>query len=305
MSTLVLVAGTGRSGTTLVTETVVRHQSTGFISGFDDKMSRFNLAGRHNGRLYRRSDQRPSSMRAFADAEKIFEKGRMRVAPSEAYELLDRYVMSGFSTPCRDLVAQDMTPYLRDRVQRFFAARIEAQGCATLVQHLTGWPRAGFLREAYPDLKVVHVVRDGRAVANSWLQMGWWDGWLGPDKWIYGPLSRDLMDLWEESGRSFPVLAALGWRMLVEAYEAARALTPPQQWLDVRHEDVLASPRETFAGILEFLELDWSKQFEAGFARHTIEQHRRAPWRDELRSEHVEAIENVIAEPLNRWGYEV
>ncbi len=161
-------------------------------------------------------------MRALSEARTVFEKGRVRVAPSEGYGLFDRHVMSGFSTPCRDLVAEDMTPYLMRRVQRFFAERIAAQGCDMLVQHLTGWPRVGFLRAAYPDLKVVHVVRDGRAVANSWLQMGWWDGWLGPDKWIYGPLPADLRPMWEESGRSFPVLAALGWRMLVDAYAAAR-----------------------------------------------------------------------------------
>ena len=106
--------------------------------------------------------------------------------------------MGGFSTPCRDLLAEDMTPYLAPRVREFFASRERAQGCDVLVQHLTGWPRVGFLRAAIPDLRVVNVVRDGRAVANSWLQMGWWDGWQGPDKWIYGPLPADLRREWEE-----------------------------------------------------------------------------------------------------------
>ncbi len=305
MTALTLVVGTGRSGTTLVQETISRHPDTGFISGVDDKLPRLNLLGRHNGRLYRRAGQRPSSMRAMSEARTLFERGRIRVAPSEGYGLLDRHVMSGFSTPCRDLVAEDMTPYLEPRVRSFFEDRITAQGCEMLVQHLTGWPRVGFLREACPDLKVVHVVRDGRAVANSWLQMGWWDGWLGPDRWIYGPLPDDLRALWEESGRSFPVLAALGWRMLVEAYERARELTPTAQWLDVRHEDVLADPRGTFGQILDFLGLEWTPAFEEGFGRHTIEVHRKAPWREELRPQQVDAIERVLAEPLARWGYQV
>ena len=305
MTSLILVVGTGRSGTTLVSETVARHPATGFVSGVDDKLPRLNLLGKHNGRLYRRSGQRPSSMRALAEARSVFEKGRVRVAPSEGYGLFDRHVMAGFSTPCRDLVAEDMTPYLLARVQRFFAERIEAQGCDLLVQHLTGWPRVGFLRAAYPDLKVVHVVRDGRAVANSWLQMGWWDGWLGPDKWIYGPLPADLRLMWEESGQSFPVLAALGWRMLVDAYAAARERTPQDQWLDVRHEDVLADPRGTFGRVLDFAGLDWTPEFEEGFSRHTIEVHRKAPWREELTPEQVRAVEQVLADPLTRWGYEL
>ncbi len=303
MTSLLLVVGTGRSGTTLVSETVARHPETGFISGVDDKLSRLNLLGRHNGRLYRRTAQRPSSMRALSEARTLIEKGRVRVAPSEGYGLFDRHVMSGFSTPCRDLLAEDLTPYLARRVEEFFRQRIEAQDCTMLVQHLTGWPRVGFLRAAYPDLKVVHVVRDGRAVANSWLQMGWWDGWLGPDKWIYGPLPEDLRAMWEESGRSFAVLAALGWRMLVDAYEAARALTPDDRWLDIRHEDVLADPRGTVGRVLDFAGLDWTPEFEEGFSRHTIEQHRRTPWVEELTPAQVGDIERVLAEPLARWGY--
>lgn len=300
---IALVTGTGRSGTTLVSETVARHPSTGFVSGLDDKLPRLNLAGRYNGRLYRRSSQRHSSMRALAEARTLFERGRLRVAPSEAYGLLDRHVFAGFSTPCRDLLAEDMTPYLQRRVVEFFGDRIAAQGCEVFVQHMSGWPRTGFLRAAVPDLKVVHVVRDPRAVSNSWLQMGWWDGWEGPDKWIFGPLPADLREQWERSGRSFPVLAALGWVMLMRAYEAAREVTPTQHWLDVRYEDVLAAPRQEVGRILDFLGLDWDDEFEAGFARNTIESHRASPWTTELTPAQVEAIETVLAEPMARWGY--
>jgi hypothetical protein len=299
---LALVTGTGRSGTTLVQETLSRHPATGFISGLDDKLPRLNLRGRHNGRLYRWGGQRPAGMRALAEGS-LWEKGRLRVAPSEAYRLLDRHVMAGFSKPCRDLLAEDMTPYLEPLVVDFFERRERAQGCEVLVQHLTGWPRTGFLRAALPDLKVVNVVRDGRAVANSWLQMGWWDGWQGPDKWIYGPLPAPLRQQWEEHGRSFPVLAALCWRMLIEAFEDARDLTPPEQWLDVRYEDLLADPRGEVKRVLGFLGLHWDDAFEAGFLRQHITAGRSAAYRSELTAAQLAAMEDVLAEPLARWGY--
>jgi len=171
--------------------------------------------------------QRNSRMRALRESTRLLERGRLRIAPSEAYGLIDRHVLAGFSTPCRDLLAQDMTPYLQRRVAAFFDRRIRSQGCEVLRQHLTGWPRTGFLRAAVPDLRVIHVVRDGRAVASSWLQMGWWDGWRGPDNWFLGPLDADLRQEWEESGRSFPVLAALGWKMLMSAFDDAQAQCPP------------------------------------------------------------------------------
>jgi hypothetical protein len=299
---LALVTGTGRSGTTLVQETLSRHPATGFISGLDDKVPRLNLRGRHNGRLYRLGGQRPAGMRALAEGA-LFERGRMRVAPSEGYQLFDRHVMSGFSTPCRDLLAEDMTPYLEPRVVDFFASRERAQGCDVLVQHLTGWPRVGFLREALPDLKVVNVVRDGRAVANSWLQMGWWDGWKGPDKWIYGPLPAQLQQEWEDHRRSFPVLAALAWKMLMTAYEDARSLTPADQWLDVRYEDLLLDPVATCKQMLEFLGLEWDAAFQTGFERQHITAGRSRAYRTELTTAQLGDVEGVLADLLDRWGY--
>jgi hypothetical protein len=170
-------------------------------------------------------------------------------------------------------------------------------------QHVTGWPRTGLLGAAYPDLRVVNVVRDGRAVANSWLQMPWWDGWRGPDNWIYGPLPAPLRARWERAGRSFPVLAALGWGMLMAAFERARSRHPADQWLDVRYEDLIADPRGQVGRMLDFLGLDWSPAFERGFARYTFAGGRTEAYREELTPEQLTAVERVLAEPLATWGY--
>lgn len=301
----VQVTGTGRSGTTLVTEILVRHPDTAFISGVDDKLPLLNLSGRLNGALYRWSPPRASSMRALSESTTLFERGRMRVAPSEAYKLIARQVMPGFATPCRDLVAGDMTPYLSKRFQDFFESRRSAQKSNLLVQHLTGWPRSGFLREAFPDMRVVNVVRDGRAVANSWLQMGWWDGWSGPDKWIFGELPVDLREEWEEGGRQFPVLAALGWRMLMRSFRDTRDQFDDEHWLDVRYEDFVSDARGETHRILTFLGLEWTEEFEQGFLAHTIESHRSKGYRDELTAAQVDAVGRALADELPRWGYEV
>jgi Sulfotransferase family len=301
--TLAVVTGTGRCGSTLVQEVLCRHPGTGFISGLDDKLPRLNLAGRFNGPLYRRSAPRPSGMTSLSHRRRLWERGRLRIAPSEAYQPLDLHVFAGYSRPCRDLVADDLTPYLERRLRRFFDARIAAQGGALLLQHVTGWPRTGFLGAAYPGLKVINVVRDGRAVANSWLQMGWWDGWQGPENWYLGALPPDLRAEWLAAGRSFPVLAALGWRMLMDAFAEARARHPEGAWLDVRYEDLIADPRASTARMLDFLGLDWSPTFERGFARFHFGSGRSAAYRDELTASQLDAIDHVLAKPLIDWGY--
>ncbi|GIJ44191.1 hypothetical protein Val02_10770 [Virgisporangium aliadipatigenens] len=291
---LAAVIGTGRCGSSLVQELLCRHPSTGFVSGLDDKLPRLNLTGRWNGALYRRSAPRPSGMTSLSHSRRLLERGRLRVAPSEAYALLERHVCAGYGRPCRDLLAADLTPHAAARLRSFVDDRLRAQRCDLLLQHVTGWPRTGWLRTAFPRMKVVNVVRDGRAVAASWLRMGWWDGWRGPDAWIYGPLPADLRREWEESGRSFVVLAGLGWRMLTDAATAARAAAPEGSWLDVRYEDLIAEPRKETARMLEFLGLEWTPAFERGFARYRFEQGRREAWRDELSPAQIAELERTL-----------
>ena len=303
--TLAVVAGTGRCGSTLVQELLCRHPAIGFISGLDDKLPKLNSTGRWNGPLYRAGPPRPPGMTSLRHSRRLLEKGRLRIAPSEAYRLLDRHVTAGFARPARDLLGSDLTPVTARRLRAFFDARIRAQRCDLLLQHVTGWPRTGFLRGAYPDLKVVNVVRDGRAVVNSWLQMGWWDGWQGPSNWYLGPLPAQLHAEWTASGRSFPVLAALGWKMLIGAYANARAIHPPGQWLDLRYEDLIADPRKELMRTLEFLGLDWSPAFEKGFGRHALHGGRGDAYRSELTPLQIGDVEAVLRESLMEWGYPV
>jgi len=196
-------------------------------------------------------------------------------------------------------------PWLQKRIADFFDSRIEAQGKPAFVHHLTGWPRSGLLRSVYPEARFVHVVRDGRSVANSWLQMGWWDGYRGPDNWYLGPLSRADQAEWEEAERSFVVLAGLGWRILMSAIEEARALVPEEQWLDVRLEDFMDDPRGRTEEVLDFLGLEWTPQYEAGFAKHTFQASRGVAWKRDLSEADIAALERTIAKPLAAYGYDL
>lgn len=300
---LSFVLGSGRCGSTLVTELVARHPDVGFVSNVDDKLARLNLKGQWNSALFARSAERDPSLRPFRDRRRPLERGRLRVAPSEGWVVLERQISNIFPQPCRDLTAADATPWLTGRITDFFDSRMEAQGKPHFVHHLTGWPRSGLLRTAYPDARFVHVVRDGRAVCSSWLQMGWWDGYRGPDSWYLGPLSPGDQAEWEASGRSFVVLAGLGWRLLLDSIDAARRLVPPDQWLDVRLEDLMEAPRETTGRVLDFLGLDWTPEFDAGFRLHTFQASRGLAWKRDLGDEQAALLESVIARPLSTYGY--
>ena len=181
--------------------------------------------------------------------------------------MLERQVSPIMTAPHRDLLASDLTPWLATRLERFFERRMAAQGRRVFLHHVTGWPRARLWQAAFPEARFIHVVRDGRAVANSCLQTSWWSGYQGPSGWHLGPLPQPYAEEWDASNGSFVLLAGLGWKLLMDAFQAARAAIPPAQWLEVRYEDVLADPRGQVAAMLEFLGLGWTSRFEAGFSR--------------------------------------
>jgi hypothetical protein len=285
------VLGTGRCGSTLVHEVLARHPAVGFLSNVEDRLSWSSSTGRWNGPAFRLVPDR------------LTEKGRLRYAPSEGYRLLEREVSPMLSEPVRDLTAADVTPWLADRFRDVFDRRARSQGCAVFVHKFTGWPRAGFVDAIIPNSRFVHIVRDGRAVANSWLQMDWWRGHRGPGEWHFGPLPDAYRAEWEESGRSFVLLAGLGWKILMDAFDAARRELPPEHWLEVRYEDVLADPAGSFATMLDFLNLPGHPDFERALARYEFRPGRADAFRRDLDPNGLRLLEASLGEHLARHGY--
>jgi hypothetical protein len=286
------VLGTGRCGSTLLHELVARHPDVGFVSNIDDRFGR-GRAGRLQTGLYRRLPTAATR------------KGRVRFAPSEAYRALDREVSPIISEPLRDLEAADAVPWLAERFRSFFEGRAAEQGAPLFLHKFTGWPRARFVDQVLPGSRYVHVVRDGRAVAASWLQTDWWRGHLGPQGWHFGPLPPDYEKEWEASGRSFVVLAGLAWKLLLDAFDMAKQEIGAERWLEVRYEDVLDDPRARTAEMLEFLGLPWTHDFESSFGAFTFDASRAGAWRSAVGDAAAAELDASLADHLTRHGYDV
>ncbi len=284
------ILGTGRCGSTLVHELIARHPATGFVTNLDDLGIR--PSNSQQLALWRRLPAAAS------------EKGRARLAPSEGYRVLGREVSRALVDPAIDPGAADLTPWLKERLHAFVAKRMDRLGAEVFLHKFTGWPRAGLIAAAFPDARFVHVVRDGRAVANSWLQMDWWKGHLGPEGWHFGALPPDLEALWREHGHSQPVLAGLAWRLLTEAHDRC-AEELGERWLTIRYEDVLADSRSQLEAVLGHIGLTWTDAFGAGVGRYSLSTGRKVAYRRDLYPHQVAAMESVMGAQLTRYGYDL
>jgi hypothetical protein len=225
-----------------------------------------------------------------------------KIQPGECYVFWDKHAY-GFSTPCRDLIREDVTPRIKKQVRAAFQSMLTPRRSRLLIK-IAGWSRIGFLKEIFEDAKFIHIVRDGRAVASSVMHVNFWRGWRGPQGWGAGLLSADDQAAWDGSNRSFVALAGIQWQIRTRAMEAARQRIDPKSFFEVKYEAFCEQPLETCRRVLEFAELPESAEFERHVKRASIKNMSNR-WRDDLTAEQQALLDDLLREDLQRYGYDV
>ncbi len=225
-----------------------------------------------------------------------------RIQPGECYKFWDRYAY-GFSTPCRDLFKEDVTPRMKKQVRSAMESLLTPRRNRLLLK-IAGWSRIGFLKEIFEDAKFIHIVRDGRAVASSVLHVDFWRGWRGPQGWGAGLLSPEDQAAWDRTNRSFVALAGIQWQLRTRAMEAARQKIDPKDFFEVKYEAFCDQPLETYRRVLEFAELPQSDVFEQAIKKASIKSTSNR-WRDDLTSGQQAVLDDLLREDLLRYGYHV
>ena len=283
----IFVVGAGRSGSSLFHQMFTEHPRVAWMS---------ELCDRHPDRLGRH--------RALLRAVEFPVVGPLLKRHWESAECYGfwNYFYRGFSQPCRDLGADDATPQAIANMRRAVTGLVTPRRPRLLVK-VTGWPRVGFLQAAFPDARFIHVYRDGRAVANSLLQVDFWRGWQGPEQWRWGPLSDDLRREWEAHDRSFVALAGIQWKILMRAAEAAKRAIPSDNFMDVRYEEFARHPVDKFREVIDFCRLDWNAGFERALSRYAVES-ANYKWQQDLDESQQALLLAVLGEDMRRYGYD-
>lgn len=288
----IFIVGVGRSGSTIFHNIFCRHPEVAWISKSCDILpSQLWL----NNALLSSLDFPLISLLA---RYLVFEKKIIK--PSEAYNFWDS-ICRGFSRPFRDLLAEDVTNNNKEVIPKVLA-QLQTSDRQRLLVKITGWPRVGFLQEVFEDAKFIHIVRDGRAVVNSMLQVDFWEGWCGPQNWRWGELTPDQQSTWENYNYSFTALAAIEMNILMEAMELAKSKVKPENFLEIKYEDLCEAPLDTFKDVVEFSNLSWTP----GFAK-TVEsfnlRNTNYKWKKDFTPSQCDILNNVLTPYNQNYGY--
>lgn len=148
------------------------------------------------------------------------------------------------------------------------------------------------LLKVFPNAKVIHIVRDVRAVAASILPLDW-----GPNN-AYG--------------------VGQFWIQRIASGMSARAFLPPTQYTWLRYEDIVRYPDQKTRRLCHFLGLPYNEQISGneglrvpGFTRHQHQLVGKPPdpariddWRNKLTEQQVRTLEYVTGDLLPYLGYE-
>lgn len=264
----VVVLGVSRSGTTLLKEMLDRHPALAIPT-----------ESYFIPQLWDRHGERPEREAILADLGRIARVREWGVTPDDV---------------ARRVPAE---PSFADVVQAVYRAYADARGkprfgdkTPSYMQHLD------LLEHVFPGAQYVHIVRDGRDAALSFVAMRRRPrfNWARP---------RRLADF------------ACQWRIEVEAARRFGAESAHGRYLELRYEDLVADPGARLRAVCEFLALPFDPamlEYHAGVEAGTLQDHPRLAepptagvrdWAAEMAPEDVERSEAIAGPLLGDLGY--
>ena len=283
----IIIVGTGRCGSTIFHEMFGEHPNLAWFTPglevFPDKMWLHHLGLK------------------LIELPVVGDYFRKKWAyPFEGYKIWDLHC-KGFSRSFRDLKAQDATVRVKKRLPKAFAKLTTEQRNRLLIK-ITGWPRMGLLNEIFPDAKFIHIVRDGRAVANSIINIDWWEGWTGDKNWRWGELTDEQKATWEKHNQSFVALAGIELEIYTKAMNKAVAQIPKERFMEIRYEDFCKAPMGTFKSVCDFCEVEWNTTFHQKLQKYTLKD-TNFKWQTELTKEQQFILNETLSEFQTNYGY--
>lgn len=148
------------------------------------------------------------------------------------------------------------------------------------------------LASLFPEARFIHIIRDGRDVALSYVD---------------APVGPQTLEA-----------AALKWRRFVRRAREGGRLVGPGRYIEVRYEELTQQTEDVLRLVCEFIGLEFDdrmlryhERVEEAFGGPVPQQHRnlhRPPsrvrdWREQLTPDAVAGVELIAGPTLNELGY--
>jgi hypothetical protein len=275
----ILIIGAPGSGTTLLYQTLCSHRDLAYIT-----LNMLRAGILRHGRLV--GDRR----KALFILQNLIHRDRTSNLP-QGDALWIKY-FGDYNYMTENNYSEEIAAYYRKKVLQ--------------VQNL--WRRSRFvdktllncfrvrlLNSIFPDVKFIHIIRDGRAVAFSILNKKEIAG--DPNPLFHVGFKAILGDKYQ-SQRSELYNYGLAWAEFVRKGREASAFAQ-SRYYEVSYENLITEPYKELRNIVDFCELDWYSEFEE---KIPLTQNMNKKWKQKASKEQHKDLEESTSELRRTLG---
>ena len=263
----IIIIGSGRSGTTIMSEIIFQHEDLAWHSNwqeiivftpiinllrglFDNKLWRFKKFYKYVG-VSKNTTQKNQSKIDLV----LFN-------PIERYNFWEHITGKRIDFSRGFLMNEKAMPDEINRIRSFLNKQVKYQRKKRLIMKFTGPARLEYLTSIFPDALIVNVVREPVATVRSWLEVGFWQR-MGIDKlWWRGAYTPEEIAYAETIKDQPALITALQYKKLMETTQHEIDKLGINVY-ECRYEDFVKDPKTFIYKMMEFMQLPPSKKVDA------------------------------------------
>ncbi|OZV68534.1 sulfotransferase [Winogradskyella aurantia] len=247
----IIFIGTGRSGTTIISEIINRHPHLAFPSNYQDMKPsnrKINLVrSLFDNSLWRVYGQKPQ-----LNKMSIINKYTFR--PSEAYNMWEYLTGAKLDFSRGFLTNETVSDERLNFIRSYFNDMVKYQNRKRLSVKVTGPSRIPFFLKLFPDAIFIHLKRDLVPTINSFLKVEFWNSRGAKQLWWQGVYNEEEKE-WAMNNSNAPsLMTAFQLKKIIQITELELEQYKPKI-LETSYEDFVMSPKNELRRILSFAEL--------------------------------------------------
>lgn len=249
----VIFFGTGRSGTTLISNILMRHHDLGYPSNYHQRMPKNKYI--NYCRIFFES-KLFQQIHRWSGKSNVTKK--LLFKPTEAYRMWD-YITGDNVEFSKDFML-GVKANLDQKVfiQNYFTEMVSIQGKKRLAIKITGPSRLEYLLSIFPNAQFINIVRKPVPVISSFLKVEFWKNSNQEEIWWDNGYSEAEKKWIKEHTKDEVLMTAFQLNKVLQTTKQELAQIQPN-YITVTYEDFLDNPQNESEKMLDFLNLDPSK----------------------------------------------
>jgi hypothetical protein len=262
----IIIIGSGRSGTTIISEIIFRHEDLAWPSTYQEKFPAFSsinlVRNIFDNPFWRRLGQK-------RQLNKVSRFNKILFKPSEAYNFWEHITGKRIDFSRGFLLEERASEEEKKKIRSVFSKMVAYQKRKRLAFKITGPSRIGYLTSIFPDALFINIVREPLPTIHSWLKVDFWQNKGKNQLWWTGAYNEEEINWASNNSENPPLLAALQYKKLndITKLEIEKHKV---KCLTVRYEDFVLTPEKIIEDILDFCGLPESKLVTEYMKRNKI-----------------------------------